>query len=145
MKRTRPIQNDVLTPFWKWSLFPEWTQRPAVGVSVCRDRFVLASASCLWFHMDCLRSFPERRRGQVKGGSQLGAARARSNTVLYHISGHLHNRQKQNKIKLNKVRVGEQTWVEDTWQNEWSERRWDSECSYSTVHFASPWNLAVVS
>ncbi|KAL7829922.1 hypothetical protein AOLI_G00308070 [Acnodon oligacanthus] len=49
----------------------------------------------------------ERRRGQVKGGSPFGSARLRSSTVLYHISGHLHNRQKQSKIKLNKNVFGD--------------------------------------
>ncbi|KAL6457407.1 hypothetical protein MHYP_G00343700 [Metynnis hypsauchen] len=49
----------------------------------------------------------ERRRGQVKGGSPFGSARLRSGTVLYHISGHLHNRQKQSKIKLNKNVFGD--------------------------------------
>ncbi|XP_053087525.1 potassium voltage-gated channel subfamily H member 8 [Pangasianodon hypophthalmus] len=49
----------------------------------------------------------ERHHGQIKGGSPFSAARVRSNTVLYHISGHLHNRQKQNKIKLNKNVFGD--------------------------------------
>ncbi|KAI4905791.1 hypothetical protein NFI96_024893, partial [Prochilodus magdalenae] len=49
----------------------------------------------------------ERRRGQIKGGSPFGSARLRSSTVLYHISGHLHNRQKQSKIKLNKNVFGD--------------------------------------
>ncbi|XP_058260388.1 potassium voltage-gated channel subfamily H member 8 [Hemibagrus wyckioides] len=49
----------------------------------------------------------ERHRGQVKGGSPFGTARVHSNTVLYNISGHLHNRQKQNKIKLNKNVFGD--------------------------------------
>ncbi|KAG9280036.1 potassium voltage-gated channel subfamily H member 8-like [Astyanax mexicanus] len=48
-----------------------------------------------------------RRRGQVKGGSPFSSARLRSSTVLYHISGHLHNRQKQSKIKLNKNVFGD--------------------------------------
>ncbi|XP_076865459.1 voltage-gated delayed rectifier potassium channel KCNH8 [Brachyhypopomus gauderio] len=53
----------------------------------------------------------ERRRGRVKGGvrggSTFGSACLRSGTVLYHISGHLHNRQKQSKIKLNKNVFGD--------------------------------------
>ncbi|TKS88571.1 Potassium voltage-gated channel subfamily H member 8 [Collichthys lucidus] len=44
----------------------------------------------------------ERRRGRVKTGSPFSSARLRSSTVLYHISGHLHSREKS-KIKLNKV------------------------------------------
>lgn len=47
-------------------------------------------------------AFPERRRGRVKTGSTFSSARLRSSTVLYHISGHLHSREKS-KIKLNKV------------------------------------------
>lgn len=46
--------------------------------------------------------FTERRRGRVKTGSPFSSARLRSSTVLYHISGHLHSREKS-KIKLNKV------------------------------------------
>lgn len=49
-----------------------------------------------------LRAFPERRRGRVRTGSSVSSARLRSSTVLYHISGHLHSREKS-KIKLNKV------------------------------------------
>ncbi|XP_072532582.1 voltage-gated delayed rectifier potassium channel KCNH8 [Salminus brasiliensis] len=48
-----------------------------------------------------------RRRGQVKGGSPFSSTRLRSSTVLYHISGHLHNRQNQSKIKLNKNVFGD--------------------------------------
>ncbi|CAG5890851.1 unnamed protein product [Menidia menidia] len=43
----------------------------------------------------------ERWRGRVKTGPPLSKARLRSSTVLYHISGHLHSREKS-KIKLNK-------------------------------------------
>uniref|UniRef100_A0A673HNT9 Voltage-gated delayed rectifier potassium channel KCNH4 n=1 Tax=Sinocyclocheilus rhinocerous TaxID=307959 RepID=A0A673HNT9_9TELE len=47
-------------------------------------------------------------REKVKGGSPpFGSTRLRSSTVLYHISGHLHNRQKQSKIKLNKNVFGD--------------------------------------
>ncbi|XP_016419162.1 potassium voltage-gated channel subfamily H member 8-like [Sinocyclocheilus rhinocerous] len=49
----------------------------------------------------------ECRREKVKGGSPFGSTRLRSSTVLYHISGHLHNRQKQSKIKLNKNVFGD--------------------------------------
>ncbi|XP_066530407.1 potassium voltage-gated channel subfamily H member 8 [Hoplias malabaricus] len=49
----------------------------------------------------------ERRRGRVKGGSPFSSSRLRSSTVLYHISGHLHNRHKQSKIKLNKNVFGD--------------------------------------
>lgn len=38
----------------------------------------------------------------MKTGSPFSSARLRSSTVLYHISGHLHSREKS-KIKLNKV------------------------------------------
>ncbi|KAK1805294.1 hypothetical protein P4O66_019631, partial [Electrophorus voltai] len=48
-----------------------------------------------------------RVRGRVRGRSQFGSARLRAGTVLYHISGHLHNRQKQSKIKLNKNVFGD--------------------------------------
>ncbi|KAF7686226.1 hypothetical protein HF521_015588 [Silurus meridionalis] len=48
----------------------------------------------------------ECHHGQIKG-YPFSTARIRSNTVLYHISGHLHNRQKQNKIKLNKNVFGD--------------------------------------
>uniref|UniRef100_A0A8C2K3X6 Voltage-gated delayed rectifier potassium channel KCNH4 n=1 Tax=Cyprinus carpio TaxID=7962 RepID=A0A8C2K3X6_CYPCA len=47
------------------------------------------------------------RREKVKGGSPFSSTRLRSSTVLYHISGHLHNRQKQSKIKLNKNVFGD--------------------------------------
>ncbi|XP_061598714.1 LOW QUALITY PROTEIN: potassium voltage-gated channel subfamily H member 8 [Cololabis saira] len=43
----------------------------------------------------------ERRHGRLKTGSPFSSARLRSNTVLYHISGHLYGRKKS-KIKLNK-------------------------------------------
>ncbi|XP_051992446.1 potassium voltage-gated channel subfamily H member 8-like [Xyrauchen texanus] len=49
----------------------------------------------------------ECRPEQVKSGSPFGSNRLRSSTVLYHISGHLHNRQKQSKIKLNKNVFGD--------------------------------------
>ncbi|XP_010794884.1 potassium voltage-gated channel subfamily H member 8 [Notothenia coriiceps] len=48
----------------------------------------------------------ERRRGRVKTGSAFSSARMRGNTVLYHISGHLHSREK-GKIKLNKNVFGD--------------------------------------
>ncbi|XP_039977787.1 potassium voltage-gated channel subfamily H member 8 [Xiphias gladius] len=48
----------------------------------------------------------ERRRGRVKTGSPFSSARLRSSTVLYHISGHLHSREK-GKIKLNKNVFGD--------------------------------------
>ncbi|XP_041823291.1 potassium voltage-gated channel subfamily H member 8 isoform X2 [Melanotaenia boesemani] len=48
----------------------------------------------------------ERRRGRVKTGSSFSKARLRSSTVLYHISGHLHSREK-GKIKLNKNMFGD--------------------------------------
>ncbi|TRY74167.1 hypothetical protein DNTS_004228 [Danionella cerebrum] len=54
-----------------------------------------------------LASFKDCRREKVKGGSPVGSTRLRSSTVLYHISGHLHNRQKQSKIKLNKNVFGD--------------------------------------
>ena len=50
----------------------------------------------------CVCVFTERRRSRVKTGSSFSSARMRSSTVLYHISGHLHSREKS-KIKLNKV------------------------------------------
>ncbi|XP_023665442.1 voltage-gated delayed rectifier potassium channel KCNH8 isoform X2 [Paramormyrops kingsleyae] len=49
----------------------------------------------------------EKHRGRVKTGSPFGSARIRSSTVLYHISGHLHNREKKGKIKLNKNVFGD--------------------------------------
>uniref|UniRef100_A0A668AW70 Voltage-gated delayed rectifier potassium channel KCNH4 n=1 Tax=Myripristis murdjan TaxID=586833 RepID=A0A668AW70_9TELE len=48
-----------------------------------------------------------RRRGRVKTGSPFSSARLRSSTILYHISGHLHSREKKSKIKLNKNVFGD--------------------------------------
>ena len=45
----------------------------------------------------------ERHRGRVKTGSPFSSTRLRSSAVLYHISGHLHSRDKKSKIKINKV------------------------------------------
>uniref|UniRef100_A0A9J7Y1V4 Voltage-gated delayed rectifier potassium channel KCNH4 n=1 Tax=Cyprinus carpio carpio TaxID=630221 RepID=A0A9J7Y1V4_CYPCA len=55
----------------------------------------------------CSNLSSECRREKVKGGSPFSSTRLRSSTVLYHISGHLHNRQKQSKIKLNKNVFGD--------------------------------------
>uniref|UniRef100_A0A6Q2WSK3 Voltage-gated delayed rectifier potassium channel KCNH4 n=1 Tax=Esox lucius TaxID=8010 RepID=A0A6Q2WSK3_ESOLU len=52
----------------------------------------------------------ERRRGRLKTGSPLRSTRLRSSTVLYHISGHIHNKDKRKKksnIKLNKNVFGD--------------------------------------
>ncbi|XP_067112407.1 LOW QUALITY PROTEIN: potassium voltage-gated channel subfamily H member 8 [Osmerus mordax] len=50
----------------------------------------------------------ERRPGKIKTGSPFSSARLRSSTVLYHISGHLHSREKKkSKIKLNKNVFGD--------------------------------------
>uniref|UniRef100_A0A9J7Y991 Voltage-gated delayed rectifier potassium channel KCNH4 n=2 Tax=Cyprinus carpio TaxID=7962 RepID=A0A9J7Y991_CYPCA len=54
-----------------------------------------------------LASFKDITDTKVKGGSPFSSTRLRSSTVLYHISGHLHNRQKQSKIKLNKNVFGD--------------------------------------
>ncbi|XP_046875665.1 potassium voltage-gated channel subfamily H member 8 [Hypomesus transpacificus] len=59
------------------------------------------------------RSIPEekkeeRRPGKIKTGSPFSSARLRSSTVLYHISGHLHSREKKkSKIKINKNVFGD--------------------------------------
>ncbi|MBN3316340.1 KCNH8 protein, partial [Atractosteus spatula] len=45
----------------------------------------------------------EKHKGRVKTGSHFSSARIRSRTVLYQISGHLHSREKKNKIKINKL------------------------------------------
>ncbi|XP_062302066.1 potassium voltage-gated channel subfamily H member 8 [Osmerus eperlanus] len=50
----------------------------------------------------------ERRPGKIKTGSPFSSARLSSNTVLRHISGHLHSREKKkSKIKLNKNVFGD--------------------------------------
>ncbi|KAL4629687.1 potassium voltage-gated channel subfamily H member 8 [Arapaima gigas] len=49
----------------------------------------------------------ERHKGRVGSGSPFSTARIRSSAVLYHISGHLHSRQKKSKIKLNKNVFGD--------------------------------------
>ncbi|XP_057684353.1 potassium voltage-gated channel subfamily H member 8 [Corythoichthys intestinalis] len=48
----------------------------------------------------------ERRRGRIKTGSPFGSTRMRSGAVLYHVSGHLHSREKR-KLKLNKNVFGD--------------------------------------
>nr|XP_057903733.1 potassium voltage-gated channel subfamily H member 8 [Doryrhamphus excisus] len=48
----------------------------------------------------------ERRRGRIKTRSPFSSTRMRSSTVLYHVSGHLHSREK-GKIKLNKNVFGD--------------------------------------
>lgn len=65
------------------------------GVKYCRRGVILI----------CVCALTERRRGRVKTGSHFSSARLRSSAVLYHISGHLHSREKS-KIKLNKVSPG---------------------------------------
>uniref|UniRef100_A0A3B3WSL1 Voltage-gated delayed rectifier potassium channel KCNH4 n=1 Tax=Poecilia mexicana TaxID=48701 RepID=A0A3B3WSL1_9TELE len=47
-----------------------------------------------------------KRRGRVKTGSSFSSTRLRGSTVLYHISGHLHSREKS-KIKINKNVFGD--------------------------------------
>ncbi|XP_066570662.1 potassium voltage-gated channel subfamily H member 8 [Amia ocellicauda] len=49
----------------------------------------------------------EKHKGRVKTGSHFSSARIRSRTVLYQISGHLHSREKKNKIKINKNVFGD--------------------------------------
>ncbi|KAG7457488.1 hypothetical protein MATL_G00227710 [Megalops atlanticus] len=49
----------------------------------------------------------EKRKGRVKSQSAFSAARLRGGTVLYHISGHLHSRERKSKIKLNKNVFGD--------------------------------------
>lgn len=63
---------------------------------------VLEGLCTNFFACACMCVLTERRRGRLKTGSPFSTARLRSSTVLYHISGHLHSREKS-KIKLNKV------------------------------------------
>ncbi|XP_030203586.1 potassium voltage-gated channel subfamily H member 8 [Gadus morhua] len=49
----------------------------------------------------------KRHRGRVKTGSPFSSTRLRSSAVLYHISGHLHSRDKKSKIKINKNVFGD--------------------------------------
>ncbi|KAG9331255.1 hypothetical protein JZ751_019564 [Albula glossodonta] len=45
----------------------------------------------------------DRCKGRLKTRSLLSSARPRGGTVLYHISGHLHHRDRKHKLKLNKA------------------------------------------
>ncbi|XP_064205231.1 potassium voltage-gated channel subfamily H member 8 isoform X1 [Anguilla rostrata] len=49
----------------------------------------------------------ERRKGRLRKGAQFSSARLRGGTVLYHISGHLHSRERKSKLKLNKNVFGD--------------------------------------
>ncbi|KAI1902476.1 hypothetical protein AGOR_G00045160 [Albula goreensis] len=49
----------------------------------------------------------DRCKGRLKTRSLLSSARPRGGTVLYHISGHLHHRDRKHKLKLNKNVFGD--------------------------------------
>lgn len=101
---SKMVQSFFL--FFAYPLFLFRTERISSSImtaSNVRNKPREGVRSCWWVCTNLyLCVLTERRRGRVKTGSPFSSARLRSGTVLYHISGHLHSREKS-KIKLNKV------------------------------------------
>ncbi|KAM6958875.1 voltage-gated delayed rectifier potassium channel KCNH8 [Aplochiton taeniatus] len=110
LEERKEFKDNIM--FYKKTAVKFWCLLDIVPIKNEKGDVVLFLASFKDITDTKVKAFPEdkkegSRRDRVKTGSPFSSARLKSNTVLYHISGHLHSRDKKSKIKLNKNVFGD--------------------------------------